>query len=104
MATPMQAGALKTVGSPPLVPLRLLAVAVVEIGTICRAFQEDLAVAAAPTTTQEPELQVKETTVAAEMAGPQVTTREVAEAAQPAAEAQAAKAQAAQVVRELVPR
>ena len=90
-------------GSPPLVPLRLLAVAAAEVGITGRALREALAVAVAAPATQELELQVKETTVAEEMAEPQVIIREEVAVAQPAAEAQAAQTQAAQVVRELVP-
>jgi hypothetical protein len=64
MATPTQLGVPKTVRTPPLVPSRLPAVEVAEVGTIGRAFQEALAVAVAPPITQEPELQDKVTTVA----------------------------------------
>jgi hypothetical protein len=103
MAIPNQPGALKTARTPPLVPLRLLAVAAAEVGITGLALREALVVAVAPTATQDLELRAKETTVVAEMVGPQATIREEAEAAQPAAEAQAAQTQAAQVVRELVP-
>ena len=103
MATPMQAGAPKTARTRPFIPLRLLAVAAVEVGITGRAFRAAPAVAVAAPATQELELQVKETTVAEEMAELQVIIREEVAVAQPAAEAQAAQTQAAQVVRELVP-
>ena len=102
MAIPNQPGALPTVGPPPLVPLHLLEVAAVEVGITGLALREALAVEAAPTATQDLELRAKETTVVAEMVGPQATIREEAEAAQPAAEAQAAQTQAALVAQELV--
>jgi hypothetical protein len=53
MATSNQPGALKTVGSPPLVPLRLLAVAAAEVGITGRALREALAVAVVPLTMRE---------------------------------------------------
>jgi hypothetical protein len=83
--------------------LPLAAVAVAEVGTTAKGFRAAPAVAVAAPATQELELQVKETTVAEEMAEPQVIIREEVAVAQPAAEAQAAQTQAAQVVRELVP-
>ena len=53
MTTPTQLGVLKTVRTPPLVPSRLPAVAAAEVGTIGRAFQEALAVAAVPPPMQD---------------------------------------------------
>ena len=53
MATPKQAGAPKTALTRPLIPLRLLAVAVAEVGTTGRALREALAVAVVPLTMRE---------------------------------------------------
>ena len=58
-----------------------------DVGPTAKGFLADLAVAVAAPATEELELQVKETTVAEEMAEPQVTIREEEAAAQPAAAA-----------------
>jgi hypothetical protein len=52
-----------------LIPSRLLAAAVAEVGTTGRALREALAVAVAPPTTQELELQAKEIPVVLEADG-----------------------------------
>ena len=82
--------------------LPLVAVAVAEVGTTAKGFRAAPAVAVAAPATQELELQVKETTVAEEMAEPQVIIREVVAVAQPAAEARGGQVQAALVAQELV--